>query len=372
MAAGRGFDGKTVAQGLLLVGVVVVVTFAIGLTAWPALNPGILLLLPIVFVSLRAGMREAVVVGALAFAIDAFWLHTYGAAPDSWGAFDLYRLAVFCVAAATAVVLPAHLREQAQRLERSRESLRRAELERNLFHARSRLAEQEKLASLGALVNGVAHEMRTPLTGILNRLHLVERRLAEVPAGQRERLAELHRDIALDAERLQRLVDQLRAHSRVPLAPRALRLNDAVEDAVRLYSLSTPERVPVDLRLGAQGNVHADPLAIQQIVVHLLRNAADATPASGVIRVRTLDTPDGPAFAVQDEGNGIPQDVEARMFDEFYTTKAGRSGLDLSIVRRYAEAQRGAIAWTTGPGGTTFTVTFPAAPQATQSPLARK
>lgn len=362
MTAARPLDRTTIVQGLAGVTAIGVATLILGISAWRSLNPGALLLVPIVFASLRGGWREALAVGAAAFAFDAYWLHQYGVAPGSWAEFDLYRLAVFAIAAAALSVLPAHFRAQAQRLQESHESLTRARLERDLFQARSLLAEQEKLASLGALVNGVSHEMRTPLTGILNRTYLIERRIQALPEPDRRRLQELHEEMLLDVQRLDRLVENLRRYARIPLAPQDVLLTEAVHDVLRLYSLSNPGPAPLDARLHARGAIRADPLAVQQIVLHLVHNAVEASPPDRAVTVETVDTLQGAALVVSDRGPGIPPDVQARMFEEFFTTKPGHNGLGLSIVRRYAEAQGAVLSWTTGSAGTTFTVVFPPCP----------
>lgn len=103
-----------------------------------------------------------------------------------------------------------------------------------------------------------------------------------------------------------------------------------------------------------------DSLHVQQVVLNLLENAADATLAGGAIRVEVRPTDEGAELCVEDEGQGIPEDVQGRMFEAFYTTKQDGTGLGLSIVRRVVDEHGGRIVCASLPGkGTRFCLTFP-------------
>jgi len=244
--------------------------------------------------------------------------------------------------------------------------LKRAQ--RDLDAARREVAHSEKLSALGSLVAGVAHEVRTPLAYITNNLFLVQQRLAravlrgELPASV---LDEVKPSVAAAVEGVDRigyLVKELRRFTRLEGASRSIvPLREAVAEAAALFRSTHPGQ-PIALRLAEAGAVVADRAQVQQVVLNLLENAAEAMGPQEGLELETLAGPSGPTLRVRDRGPGIPDDVAARMFDPFFTTKAEGTGLGLAIVRRIVEQHGGSIRWEGAPGGgTTFEVTLPAA-----------
>jgi signal transduction histidine kinase len=109
---------------------------------------------------------------------------------------------------------------------------------------------------------------------------------------------------------------------------------------------------------------------IQQIVLNLLNNAAEAMPRGGLVRVATRKVPGGGEIEVEDQGPGITPDIQAKLFHPFFTTKPEGTGLGLSICQRIVEGHQGRIHYDTRPGrGTTFSVFLPTpAPETEQPP----
>ncbi|HWH08920.1 MAG TPA: ATP-binding protein, partial [Candidatus Thermoplasmatota archaeon] len=234
-----------------------------------------------------------------------------------------------------------------------------------LERTRTQLAASEKLSALGTLVSGVAHEIRTPLTAMSNNLHLLEFRLKSLlkkdptlPVGQ---LLEQVNGSIEGIDRLNRLVEDLRKFARVKAGTVArVPLNAPVGDALRLFGAAHRGRVEVEGHLEATPVLEIDVLQVQQVVLNLLQNAAEAMPHGGKVRVRTAPHREGGVLVIEDEGEGMTPEVRARMFEEFFTTKTTGTGLGLSIVRRIVEAHHGSIECESEPGkGTRFTIVFP-------------
>lgn len=245
--------------------------------------------------------------------------------------------------------------------------------EQELAAAKERLALTERMAALGTLVSGVAHEIRTPLTIIQSNAYLITARarsLAEAGTPTAEALLPLADEVCGAVERVDRLVGELRRFTRAGHGVHRSRLfiETPVQEAVRLFQHAQGTLVRVEADLQATRLVDADPVQVQQIVINLLQNAVEATLARGppdaVVRITTLpgETPEEAAvLRVEDEGAGIPVEARSRMFDPLFTTKTSGSGLGLAIVDRIVKEHHARIRWATGPGGTRFEVAFPPA-----------
>jgi signal transduction histidine kinase len=232
--------------------------------------------------------------------------------------------------------------------------------------ARKERAQSEKMAALGSLVSGVAHEIRTPLAFIANNAHLIQRRMDKAPlddagvADVRTCLASVQEGI----DRINRLVKDLHRYTKLPEAEaRPCFLEDVVRDAIELWRATHPGAgVQVVEQLDPTSLLRLDAAKVQQIVLNLLENGAEAMPVGGVVRISTEALPDAARLIVRDEGVGMPPSVLGRIFEPLYTTKPEGMGLGLAIVRRIVELHRGTIRCDSSPGsGTTFTITFPQA-----------
>ena len=241
---------------------------------------------------------------------------------------------------------------------------RRAEAE--LEASRRQLAQSEKLSALGTLVSGVAHELRTPLTYLTNNLFLLQARM-EAAAREDPRVAPLVADTQrfsqamLDGvDRINALVKDLRPFANTEARRVPSGLHDVVAGAVALFTATQRGRVEVVSDLQPTPPLALDRGQLQRVVINLLVNAADAMPRGGRVRVSTRAVGDDVFLEVEDEGMGIPPEVEARIFDPFFTTKADGTGLGLAITRRIVEAHGGEVGYRTKVGrGTTFTVRLP-------------
>jgi len=238
-----------------------------------------------------------------------------------------------------------------------------------LENARRHLAASEKLAALGSLVSGVAHEVRTPLTIIATNLHVLGRYAAKgTQTGDYARLAEclpyVTGEIDSAIDRVQGLVKGLSRFTRVRSISNECLLDPIVREAVDLYDAvnRSHTRVVVDLR--APDPVVLDKSQVQQIVINLIENAVQASRASDrPVSVRTYADPEGVGVVLEvaDRGSGMTTQTQAQMFEPLYTTKVDGTGVGLTIVQRIVREHDATIQCHSEIGvGTTFTIHFPA------------
>lgn len=237
-----------------------------------------------------------------------------------------------------------------------------------------RLRQGQKLEAIGTLAGGIAHDFNNVLTVITNYGELV--RAALPPGSEAERD---QREILDAAARAARLTRQLLAFGRRQiLQPKRLDLNQSVRGAHEMLARLLPSHVQISLALDpALAPVHADPVQIEQVLVNLALNAADAMPGGGLLTFRTRagvaaePGPEGSSsgepvacLLVSDTGVGMDTHTVARVFEPFFTTKPlGKgTGLGLASVHGIVAQLGGRIRVQSAPGaGTTFEICFPTA-----------
>jgi two-component system NtrC family sensor kinase len=227
-----------------------------------------------------------------------------------------------------------------------------------------RMAEQDKMAAVGQLAGGVAHEINNPLGGILAFSQLM-RREAGRTAADLEALALIEES----ALRCKRIVDSLLRFSRKTGVSerKPLDLSKCVDDALWLFraQLTSSPNVLMKTTLAAKvPHVMGDANQLGQVVLNLLQNGLQALPeAKGQLRVETGFQDDKVYFRVTDTGSGIPVDILPRIFEPHFTTKppGQGTGLGLSICYRIVQDHGGRFEVESTPGqGATFTVLLPA------------
>jgi PAS domain S-box-containing protein len=235
--------------------------------------------------------------------------------------------------------------------------------ERVVLERASRQA--EKLAALGALSAGVAHELNNPLGIITSRIEVMlleDDEQHALPAAIREDLSVLYRQ----TQRVSRLVQGLLSFAR-PTAPQRgpVNLNDVVREILTLAERQyekTGLRIATALDQDLPSFI-GDPSALQQVTLNLVSNAHQAMNGRGDVRIVTRRIPgraDWIELVVSDNGPGIPSDVIGRIFDPFFTTKSGGTGLGLAISYRIVQEHDGTMDVKSVPGeGATFVLAFP-------------
>ncbi|MEZ4410152.1 MAG: ATP-binding protein [Polyangiales bacterium] len=244
-------------------------------------------------------------------------------------------------------------------------------LENSRLHAR--IKERDRLAALGEMAAGMAHEIRNPLGGIKAAAQFLEAGIAP-PEQQREFLGIIVEEVG----RLDRVVSSVLDYARPYRGnPSVVDVNDAVERTVKVLHNDLPSGVALAFEPGESvPAVRVDAEHLRQVLLNLVRNAADAMSGVGAVTVRTLGrgtaTGSSPGeervggataeILVRDTGPGIDPAVRRNLFIPFFTTKAKGTGLGLAISQRLIESAGGRIEIrSSGPRGTTFAVVLPAA-----------
>ncbi|AOJ08065.1 histidine kinase [Burkholderia mayonis] len=288
-------------------------------------------------------------------------------------------------------------RTQAE-LETEREAQRH--LIEQLAQAHGKLLQSEKLASIGQLAAGVAHEINNPIGFVDSNLRMLKmwvRQLLDVMALQdtmagdlgddaRARLRTAHEAADLDylrgdigtlidesiegASRVRRIVQDLRDFSRAGTEEWSFAdIHKGLEATLNVARNELKYKADVIKDYGELPPVECMPSQLNQVVMNLLMNAVQAIAERGTITIRTRREGDGVTIAVEDTGVGMPADRLAKIFDPFYTTKpvGMGTGLGLSVSYGIVEKHGGRIAVDTEPGkGSCFTIWLPIVRQRTE------
>jgi len=240
----------------------------------------------------------------------------------------------------------------------------RKRTEEELRRQREALHQQEKLAAVGSLAAGLAHEINNPIAIISSRIELMltEPEAQDLRAEAREDLEVIQRSVRRVGQIAQGLLSFARQS---PREREPVNLNRVVGETLLLVEARmTREGIRVDAALDPTlPPLLADAGALQQVTLNLLTNAQEAMAASGEIRIETRSAPGRPGWIqllVADTGSGIAPELLSRIFDPFYTTKPKGTGLGLSLSYGIVQDHQGTIDVQSDLGkGTTFTLTFP-------------
>ena len=224
---------------------------------------------------------------------------------------------------------------------------------------REEMMRLDRLASLGKLSAGIAHEVRNPLTGISLLLDDLHDQAASGSADQ-----QMIKKALEEIERVERLINALLNYSSPVRAEfRECDLNRMVSDTVLLLRRSCEKRrIRIELKEGNLPPFWIDPEKIKQAVLNVIRNAQEALPGGGRIEVATEERDGCAVLTVADDGPGIAACDLPLIFEPFFTRKGAGTGLGLSITQRIVEEHRGRIRVEGVPsGGTRFIIELPLA-----------
>jgi signal transduction histidine kinase len=225
-----------------------------------------------------------------------------------------------------------------------------------------RVLRAERLAAVGTMAAGLAHEVRNPLNSASLQLTVLERRLARGDGADTAK--PIVGIIKSEIERLDRLVRDFLAFARPsPLEPRPVSLGELIEAVAHLIR---PEAEAAGVTVSTTSTLALPPAAgdserLRQVLLNLTRNAIEAMQGSGGGQLTLRATPgnDTVELEVEDDGPGFAEDLP--VFDAFFTTKDQGTGLGLSLVHRIVSDHGGTIRVQSRPGCTCFTVTLPRA-----------
>ena len=271
-----------------------------------------------------------------------------------------------------------------------------------LRESQAQLVQSEKMASLGQMVAGIAHELNTPLGYVRNNVELLRELqlpllhdscqldsllhcLTDASADEAQQasalgsvleqhvpgkavqldedLEQLHADTLYGLNQISELVNSLKDFARLDrAASQEVDLNECVHSSLRIAHHQLKERIQVTTRLETLPRLPCNPSQINQVLINLLTNAAQAIEGRGRILIRSWSSGEHAFLSVQDSGKGMPPEIQARIFDPFFTTKpVGQgTGLGLSICFKIIQNHGGDIRVTSEPGrGTRFLIRLP-------------
>ena len=230
----------------------------------------------------------------------------------------------------------------------------------------AKLAQQEKLASLGQLAGAIAHEVRNPLAILRSLVQNLDESLVEGTADDLRSGRETCGLLLEEIDRLAHVTSTLVGFARPLTLERSI--VPAAEVAARTDLLARQMLSGHDVRLVLSGpqkdepRLDADPDLVCQVLLGLLENAAAASPRGGEIELAWKGEGDGVELTVTDHGDGVPEELRDKIFEPFFTTRADGNGLGLAVARQIVEAHGGRIAAEpAAPKGTRFRIRLPAA-----------
>jgi two-component system, NtrC family, sensor kinase len=237
----------------------------------------------------------------------------------------------------------------------------------------SQLIQSEKMAALGLLVAGVAHEINTPMGAIHSNNDVMTRAVGKVrkllePAPDKEVrrlldiLGEICRNNEIATERIMNIVRSLKNFARLDEAERKkVNIHEGIESTLSLLRHQLKNRIRIVKCFGDIPEIECYPNELNQVFMNILVNAAQAIKHRGEITVKTWREGDRVKIAISDTGVGIPPENLSKVFDPGFTTKGVGlgTGLGLSLCYKIVQDHRGTIEAESSKQGTTFTISIP-------------
>jgi two-component system sensor kinase FixL len=223
------------------------------------------------------------------------------------------------------------------------------------------LVERERLATIGTTAAKIGHELANPLNGMSLTVQLLEQRLNRQPSPPDSQVTATVQRLRNEISRLNQLAGEFRTIARRERYDfQSTQLADLIDDVIKIQrphlaelNIEVEQLIPSGLP-----NLDLDPDKIKQALLNLVKNATEAMPGGGKIKIEALAIDRAIAIEVTDTGTGIPLDIDA--FEPFVTTKKEGTGIGLVIVRQVVTAHGGQISYRSRPGeGTTFRIELP-------------
>jgi two-component system, NtrC family, sensor kinase len=251
------------------------------------------------------------------------------------------------------------------------------ETNRRLRETQSHLVQKEKMASLGQLVAGIAHEMNNPLAFVINnlfvaregieRLSQMQDSLPEERGTRTERVVTQLANAAEGADRLKDLVSKLRTFSRLDEGTfKTVNIHESIDSVLLFLRHKMEGRIQVERNYRAPDMLGCFSGELNQVLMNVISNAIDSIEGAGRVTLTTMLKDPHVVIVVRDTGSGIPKEIQDKIFDPFFTTKpiGLGTGLGLAISYGIVKAHDGSIEFSSEPGkGTEFVLKIPAGRQ---------
>jgi two-component system NtrC family sensor kinase len=266
------------------------------------------------------------------------------------------------------------LQTRSLHLQRKAQNASLEETNRKLRETQTHLVQREKMASLGQLVAGIAHEINNPLAFVINNLFLAQEGLeglAAEPLGnigpqaqmRVERLRTQVRNSCEGAERVKDLVSKLRTFSRLDEGKfKTVDIHESIESVLLFLRHKLEDRIEVERNYGAPDLLGCFAGELNQVLMNVIANAIDSIEGRGKVSLTTSQQDGQFIIVVRDTGKGIPEEIRGKVFEPFFTTKpiGHGTGLGLAISYGIVKAHGGSIDFSSDPGkGTAFVLKIP-------------
>jgi len=276
-----------------------------------------------------------------------------------------------------------HLQARAQNVSLEQQVRQRTELAEELVRTNQKLREtqthlihSEKMAGLGQLVAGIAHEINNPIAFVINNIFVVQESLDKLAAGGPESvppgaLARIEKtrtrmsEMRIGVERVKDLVSKLRTFSRLDEGEfKTIDIHESIESVLLLLRHKLEDRIEIERSYSKASNLACFAGELNQVLMNIIANAIDSIEGQGKIILGTAQQDGFFVISVRDTGKGIPEDIRGRIFEPFFTTKpvGHGTGLGLAISYGIVQAHKGFIECSSVEGvGTEFLVKIPMA-----------
>jgi two-component system NtrC family sensor kinase len=239
-----------------------------------------------------------------------------------------------------------------------------------LRETQAHLIHSEKMAGLGQLVAGIAHEINNPLAFVINNIFVVQETLTklaaaggEMPVEKLTKMQSRIGDAYAGATRVKELVTKLRTFSRLDEGTiKTINIHESIESVLLFLQHKMEDRIEIDRQYGEVEMLTCLAGELNQVLMNIIANAIDAIDGPGRITVATGQNNGHFVIRVRDTGKGIPENIRNRIFDPFFTTKPVGQGTGLGLAISYGiiQAHQGSMEFSSEPGqGTEFILKIP-------------
>ncbi len=229
-----------------------------------------------------------------------------------------------------------------------------------LYNLRENLLKQERLSAIGQMMSTIVHDIRGPVNTIYGFVDLMADD-STTPEERQEFADIIRQEIQSITNMITELLDF--SKGKTSILPRKTSAKNVMKRfEPRIRQMCDRHQIQLTLENTSNHLIHADEEKLVRVLYNISKNAVEAMGEGGQLTIRVSDTPDAVEFLIQDNGPGIPPEIQDRLFDSFVTSgKAGGTGLGLAIVKKVVDEHHGTIELDTAPGkGTTFRIRIPA------------